>query len=406
MGMLRRGAALVAAVGVLTPLLASAGPKVTAKSAVIMDASAGAVLWERAGDTPRPPASTTKVMTAIVALESGRLDEGLRVSKVAAAQPASKIYLRQGQRMELDDLLYAILLNSANDAALVIAEGLGGSKQGFAAQMNAKARIIGATASNFKNPHGLTEKNHVSTATDLAKIFRYALSVPKFRRVIGTQSIRVPVYTKKMRRVSLRSHNRLLTGYRYKVIGKTGYTRAARRCFVGSARHEGREVVIAFLGSSDLWGDARRLFTYAFEHTGKTAKSKSKPARRHVSTNTAPRRRTAPTVRKSVAAKRAPSRSVTAAVRPAAEPMPAWVTAMRIERPGTVSAERFTVRFGPFADDHSVESMRRRLADAGYVPQIAGRALRLGSFASHGRAMHLAQRLRRKGHEPHVVALY
>jgi D-alanyl-D-alanine carboxypeptidase len=381
-------ATLVATVGLCVPLIASAGPRVTALSAIIVDADTGEVLWERDADTARPPASTTKVLTAIVALESGRLDEAFRVSKAATAIPPSKIHLRSGQRMELDHLLYAILLNSANDAAHVIAEGLGGSKAGFSKQMNAKAKAIGAKRSHFENPHGLTEKGHVATARDIATIFRHGLGIPRFRAVLGTRSIQVPVYSNTMRRVSLRSHNRLLSGWRYTVIGKTGYTHAARRCFVGSARHDDREVIIAFLGSSDLWGDARAMFEYTF-------RKPSAPATQMV--------KRAPAAAKP----RTAAVSVPAPAPAPAESAPGWVTAARVDAMGSSDdGERFTVRFGPFDDDHSVERKRQALAKDGYTPLVSGRALRLGAFTSRERALHLAQRLRQSGYEPTVVSLY
>jgi D-alanyl-D-alanine carboxypeptidase len=384
----------------LAPVYASAGPRVTASSAIVMDADTGEVLWERDADTARPPASTTKVLTAIVAIESGRLDEPLRVSKAATAIPPSKIHLRSGQRMELDHLLYAILLNSANDAAHVIAEGLGGSKAGFSKQMNAKAKAIGAGRSHFENPHGLTEKGHVATARDIATIFQYGLGLPRFRAVLGTQSIRVPVYAGTMRRISLRSHNRLLSGWRYTVIGKTGYTRAARRCFVGSARHDGREVIIAFLGSSDLWGDARAMFDYAFGQ-------KSAPATQMVKRDRAPAAKAKPAVAAAALRPAAPDRSAAPAAAAADPSAPAWVTAARVDAVGSAGdGERFTVRFGPFADDRSVEEKRRALAKDGYAPLVAGRALRLGAFTSRERAMHLAQRLQQSGYRPTVVSLY
>jgi D-alanyl-D-alanine carboxypeptidase len=163
---------------------------VTARAAIIMDAATGDVLWERNASDPLPPASTTKVLTAIVALESGRLDESFRVSEDAADTAPSKINLRPGQRMRLRNLLYAVLLNSANDAASVVAEGLAGSEAAFAARMNARARELGATASHFVNPHGLTSPGHVASARDLAVIFRHGLRNPLFREILETGTSR------------------------------------------------------------------------------------------------------------------------------------------------------------------------------------------------------------------------
>src|SRR5262245_29156885 len=258
----RNWRAILAAVAALLPVAAHAQPEVTARGAIIVDADTGAVIWEMNADQPLPPASTTKVMTAVLALQSHRLDQEFVVSPYAASTPPSKIGLRAGQSVALRDLLYAVLLKSANDAAVVVAEGVSGSETGFADQMNLKARIVGATTTNFLNPHGLTEYGHVTTARDLSRIFRYGLGVPGFREVLSTTSKEVLIDGPDPRMTLVRTHNRLLNAPDYNVIGKTGYTRPARRCFVGAAGTGSREVVIAILGSTDLWGDARRMLYY------------------------------------------------------------------------------------------------------------------------------------------------
>jgi len=255
--------ALVAALASSTPARA-AEPYITARAAIIMDAATGEVVWERNSTEPLPPASTTKVMTAILALESDRLDESFRVSAEAAETPPSKINLRVGQRMRLKNLLYAVLLNSANDAAEVVAEGLDGSEEVFAAHMTARARELGARTAHFANPHGLTAPGHEASARDLAVLFRHGLDLALFREILETKSVQVPVESGSIQWVSLHSHNRLLTGGSYQVIGKTGFTRPARRCFVGAANHGDRELIIALLGARDLWGDARRLLAHGF----------------------------------------------------------------------------------------------------------------------------------------------
>ena len=257
-----RGRAILALVVVLLPSVTRAQPEVTATGAIITDANTGAVIWEQDADLPLPPASTTKVLTAIVALQSGRLDQRLLVTGNASAVEPTKIGLRPGQEVELHDLLYAVLLRSANDAAVVVAEGLGGSIEGFAQRMNEKARSLGAMRSNFVNPHGLTEPGHYTTARDLATIFRYGLRVPLFRDILSTPTAEVAIDGPDGRVAMVRSHNRLLNAPEFQVIGKTGFTRAARRCFVGAAGYGSREVVIALLGSTDLWGDARRMLYY------------------------------------------------------------------------------------------------------------------------------------------------
>lgn len=239
-------------------------PRITAKSAIIVDAHTGSVLWSQDPDDRLPPASTTKVMTAILALESGRLREPVEASPEACMAAPSKVNLRPGQRLMLEDLVYAILLNSANDASIAIAEHLSSSVSAFGERMTARARLLGATRTNFVNPHGLTQDGHYSTARDLATIFRYALAVPKFREVLSTKAVVVGVENS-TRRIALRSHNRLLDSYRIPVIGKTGYTVAAKKCFVGAGNYGGREVIVALMGSRDLWGDARRLLEYGFD---------------------------------------------------------------------------------------------------------------------------------------------
>src|SRR5207249_685742 len=213
---------------------AGAAPRLTARAALVMDAASGETIWARNADDPLPPASTTKILTAILALESGRLDERFAVSEFAADTAPSKINLRPGQRMQLRDLVYAVLLNSANDAAAVVAEGLAGSPP-------------------------------------------------------------------------------------------------ARRCFVGAATHDGREIIIALLGASDLWGDAKRLFAYGF---GSAAERPS-------------------------------------VVMAGMLPMPS-VLARRAapeeddETPEARAASRFAVQLGPYPTRRSARAVRARLARRGY----------------------------------------
>jgi D-alanyl-D-alanine carboxypeptidase len=377
------GTALAVLLGVVTS--ASAQPVVGARAAIIMDAATGEVLFEKNADDALPPASTTKVMTAIVALESGRLDDALRVSAYASETAPSKIGLRPGQRMELRHLLYALLLNSANDAATVVAEGLAGSEESFAARMTTRAGQLGASNSRFANAHGLTAPGHVSSARDLAVIFRHGLAIPRFREILSTRSVQVPVEGASVHHVSLRSHNRLLSGYTYPVIGKTGYTRAARRCFVGSATHDDREIVIALLGSSDLWGDAKRLFAHGFGAPDE--KPTVVMAGMLPSLGRLQRSATRERLRREAAARAAAER---AAEGDDDEPS---------------DATRFAVQLGPYTSRKTVVTTRSRLARRGYSAVPAGRALRVGSFSTRSRADELAQRLRRNGYKPTVVAV-
>ncbi|HYV57824.1 MAG TPA: D-alanyl-D-alanine carboxypeptidase family protein [Candidatus Nitrosopolaris sp.] len=355
---------------------AADGPRLTARAAIIMDATSGEVIWDRNGSQPLPPASTTKIMTAILAIESGRLDETVRVSEHAAETAPSKINLKPGQRIRVRSLLYALLLNSANDAADVIAEGLADSEEDFADRMNAKARQIGATTAHFVNPHGLTAPGHHASARDLALIFRYGLRLPMFREVLATRSTQVAVEAPSVHWISLHSHNRLLTGYTYPVIGKTGYTRPARRCFVGAASQDDRELIIAILGATDLWGDARRLFGYGF------SLGESSPP----------------------------------VVMAGALPIPTLLQDENTTAEGDDEEAaddihpapphgHYAIQFGPYRKRRIALATRAGLARHGYTAVLSGRTLRLGSFSNRRRAERLARRLRSSGYQPLVVAV-
>jgi D-alanyl-D-alanine carboxypeptidase (penicillin-binding protein 5/6) len=386
---------IVLAGGVAAMLAARASaaePSVTARAAIIVDAASGETLWERNADLALPPASTTKIMTAILAIESGRLDDWVTASPEAAETAPSKIGLRAGERMTLGDLLYAVLLNSANDASAVVAEGLAGSETEFAIHMNAKARAIGAENSHFVNPHGLTAGGHVSSARDLAKIFRYGLRLPQFREILETPRIKVPVKSSRVSTVSLHSHNRLLTGWQHRVIGKTGYTRPAGRCFVGAATADGREVIVALLGSSDLWGDARRLFGHAF----------GEPSER-------------PVVQMASASRRRGSRTpqITEGDEDTAEQFKRGnVHIASVDRRSTrgttdigrrSGADRYVVRLGPFETRRAADSAKSRLAKRGYRARVVGQALMLGEFSSRSGADRFAKGLASKGYRPTIV---
>ena len=237
-----------------------------------MDAATGKILYQKEADLRLPPASTTKVATAILTLESGRkLSQTLTVSKEATRVPASKLYLRPGQSITIEELLYGIMLASANDASMVLAEGIAGSVDRFTELMTKKAHQIGATNTHFSNPHGLTAPDHYSTARDLAILFRYAMKNVTFRDIIQTKfsSVSTTALVRKKvvpRRISVRNHNRLLWGYDGALGGKTGYTQAAQKCFVGAVQRNGSTLIIAILGARDQWGDTKRLLEYGFDH--------------------------------------------------------------------------------------------------------------------------------------------
>jgi D-alanyl-D-alanine carboxypeptidase (penicillin-binding protein 5/6) len=258
---------LLLSIGVSSAHAARAGGRsvITAKAAILVEDDTGAILWEHNPDLPLPPASTTKIVTAMLALQSGRLEDSLSVTAEASHAPPSKISLRPGWKMRLRDLVYAVLLNSANDAAVVIAEGLSGSVRNFADRMNAQARSMGATNTHFVNPNGLPAENHYSTARDLATMFGYGMRNPLFEHIVNTKTTEVSPSFGTRRTIKLHNHNRLLGNYRIHVVGKTGWTLAAKKCFVGAADVDGRRLVVAVLGSRDLWGDLKRLLEFGFD---------------------------------------------------------------------------------------------------------------------------------------------
>lgn len=251
-----------------TPLRAAALPEdyVTARAAILVDAQTGASLYEKNPDLPLPPASTTKVMTALVAVEQKPLNAHLKVTKNATQVAPCKISVHAGEQWTLNDLLPCLLLNSANDAGVVIAEGIAGSVAKFATLMNRKARALGATHTHFANPHGLDQADHYSTVRDMTLIFKYAVQIPVIRQVlqVKTMSLRGP----RARVVYLRNHNRLLGKYPGMVCGKTGYTSRAQRCFVGMASRGNKSLLVCVFGSENHFRDAAKLLDYGFDLAG------------------------------------------------------------------------------------------------------------------------------------------
>jgi serine-type D-Ala-D-Ala carboxypeptidase (penicillin-binding protein 5/6) len=234
---------------------------ITAKAAIVVDQATGDVLFARNPNLRLPPASTTKVVTAMVALRSGMVDDFVPVSAYAAHVEPSKIYLKPGWKMRVGDLVYAILLNSANDASVALAEGIAGSVPAFAELMNQTAREVGAYNSHFVNPNGLPAPGHYSTVRDLTTIFHHALAIPGVRTILSTQS--TSIHPEGMtRNIALRSHNHLLSRRDIQAVGKTGWTREAKRCYVGAAASGDREILVAVLGSRNLWGDLDKLIQY------------------------------------------------------------------------------------------------------------------------------------------------
>jgi len=240
---------------------AAAEPDLTATAAVLMEAGTGQLLYDRRAGAELPPASTTKVLTAILALELGRLDAPVKVSRYAAATPGASIYLQTGEVLPLIDLVKGALINSGNDAAVAIAESLAGTEADFAWLMNRKARQLGAYHTHFVNPNGLPAPGHYTTARDLALMARYGLGNSLFRRLVATVSDQIPApdgwrY--------LYNTNRLLGTYPGADGVKTGTTDAAGQCLVASATRQGRQLIAVVLGSCDRYADTRALLDYGF----------------------------------------------------------------------------------------------------------------------------------------------
>ncbi|MDS4070693.1 MAG: D-alanyl-D-alanine carboxypeptidase family protein, partial [Candidatus Competibacter sp.] len=250
-------------------------PAVYARSAVLMNPTTGEILFAKEPHLRLPPASTTKILTALVTLERLDLNARVPVSPQAASAPPSRIGLHAGEAALTQDLLYGLMLKSGNDAAETLAEAAGGSIPGFAELMNAKASQIGARDSHFMNPHGLPNEDHYSTAYDLALIFRQAMNHPMFADIVGTRSAALRIESGQGlygdRMVPVVTHNRLLASYEGSRGGKTGFTFKARRCFVGEVDRGGVRLIVAILNSPNsgtLWQDARALLDYGFARYG------------------------------------------------------------------------------------------------------------------------------------------
>ena len=236
--------------------------EVTAEAAIVMDADSGEVICELDAYSHRPPASLTKVMTAILALEKGELDKTCLVSKEAATTGESHIGFLTGDELTLENLLYGALLRSGNDACVAIAENVGDDAEQFVAMMNLKAKLLGCKDTHFTNTNGLPDEEHYSTCYDLALISRYALQNEMFAEIVSTKS-----YTMQWldgRKKMINNTNRLLSSYEGAVGVKTGTTDAAGQCLIAAAERDGKCYIAVVLKSQDRFGDCTKLLDYAF----------------------------------------------------------------------------------------------------------------------------------------------
>ena len=250
---LRTAAALLAAV-LLYPCYAQA---ISAQKAILVDAATGRVLYEKDADSRSLIASTTKIMTALIICEQCNVLDRMRIPKEAVGIEGSSMYLKEGEVLTLQELLYGLMLQSGNDAAVALAIYCGGTVEGFAELMNDKAHLLGMTGTHFENPNGLDSPDHYSTARDLAVLASYAMKNPIFAKTVSTKTVTIGTR-------SLRNHNKLL----WKIDGadgvKTGFTKAAGRILVSSAMRQGRRLVAVTINDGNDWEDHAALLNDGF----------------------------------------------------------------------------------------------------------------------------------------------
>ncbi len=224
-----------------------------------MDADTGETIFSKSADIPRQPASTIKVLTGMIALKSLKNNELVSVSRNAAKMPRSKIYLDTKKQYKADDLINAVLLASANDASVALAEKIAGSEEEFAKMMTLRAKLWGARNTVCQTATGLTEKGQKSTARDLANIFRHAMREGEFARRMNKQKVHTSYGS------LLRNHNKALRRVKGAVAGKTGYTNAARQTYVGQFTRDEGSIIVAIMGSETMWSDVSNLVDYGFK---------------------------------------------------------------------------------------------------------------------------------------------
>ena len=237
----------------------------SAEAAVLIDGYTGAIMYGKNHLEQRPPASTTKVLTAILAIEQGDLAEVVSISKRSAQTGEASINLLEGETITLENLLYGALLKSGNDACVAIAEGISPTVEEFVGLMNLKAKLLGCTNTNFVNTNGLPHNNHYTSALDLAVITRYALNNPIFAQIVATPTKTIQ-WENSSRKKYIQNTNKLLTIYPGANGVKTGTTDKAGQCLIASATREGRTLIAVVLKSHNRYGDASKLLDYGFNN--------------------------------------------------------------------------------------------------------------------------------------------
>lgn len=257
---------LLSCVLLLCSRVAATAPEVSASSAILIEADTGEVIFEKNANERLPMASTTKIMTAVVALEAisdEDLSRTVSVAESACGVEGSSIYLTPGEELSLEELLYAMLLESANDAAAAIACEIAGGVEEFAVLMNSTAHRLGLSDTHFTNPHGLDNEAHYTTASDLARLTAYAMQNEHFREIVSTYRYTIPQNGDEGVRVLL-NHNKLLRMSKDAIGVKTGFTKKSGRCLVSAAERDGVSVIAVTLNAPDDWRDHTLLHEYGF----------------------------------------------------------------------------------------------------------------------------------------------
>ena len=236
---------------------------VSAECAVLISQQTGEVIFQKNAYEHHSMASTTKIMTSLLAAQSGKLHDEITVSKEMIQVEGTSMGLLPGDSVSLYELIYGMLLPSGNDAANVTAYYLGGNVENFAKKMNAKAKEIGMDNTNFVTPSGLDDKNHYSTAYDMALLGRYAVNDPVFRSVCSSKKVTLSYETPPYKR-TLYNHNRLLESYKYAFGIKTGFTKKSGRCLVSYAEKDGTGLVAVTLNAPNDWNDHKLMLDYGF----------------------------------------------------------------------------------------------------------------------------------------------
>lgn len=238
--------------------------QLSAQHACLYIPKADISIYEKSATQRHAMASTTKIMTALVALENCELDRVVTVSPLAVGIEGSSIYLKSGDKYYMEDLLFALLLQSANDVATAIAIEVGGSVEGFVAMMNNKAEEMGLKDTHFENPHGLDGEEHYTTAYELALITAEALKNPKFKSIVGTYKKTISTLDGDSK-ITVVNHNKMLLLYEDAIGVKTGFTKKTGRCLVSAAERDGLTLISVTLNASNDWDDHVKLLNYGFE---------------------------------------------------------------------------------------------------------------------------------------------